>query len=89
MNTKFFCIKLTNYGAYMHACMRTYVSTCIHTYSHIHAMLPPQAADYTNSLMWYNYSLSLFSAEEADNNLAKLQVTDLLAMYCVSVDRVY
>ncbi|XP_065900506.1 testis-expressed protein 11-like [Dysidea avara] len=44
-----------------------------------HWLLWEQAAnayengDYTNSLMWYNYSLSLFSTDQVDSNLAKLQ----------------
>ncbi len=48
---------------------------------HLHLILWEQAAqeyekaEYSESLQWYNYSLSLFPAsEERDKNIAKLQV---------------
>lgn len=49
---------------------------------HLHLILWEQAAkeyeksEYAESLEWYNYSLSLFPAnEERDKNIAKLQVS--------------
>jgi len=64
-----------------HTCTYTHTHTCTHT--HICTHMPTQASDYAEALVWYNYSLSFFPAQEGrDKNIAKLQVKSTTYTTC-------